>query len=110
MCSEDKKESELDDDPKILANVASKDYIPVVMIFMIVLTGIIVFIAASSVFDSAGFYDVKCPYCSSKKVKLIDLDISNQSLSISGSFDVYSCEECGKNFYFDKESAEPIKI
>ncbi|MDI6723184.1 MAG: hypothetical protein QMD61_00905 [Methanobacterium sp.] len=104
-----KKSSELGKEPKRLENLTSKNYIPIIMIFMMVLVGIVVFSAASSVFDPAGFYDVKCPYCSSENVKMIDSDISNQSLSISNSFDVYLCEKCKKEFYYDKESEETIK-
>lgn len=40
---------------------------------------------------------------------MIDSDISNQSLSISNSFDVYLCEKCKKEFYYDKEGEETIK-
>ncbi len=105
-----KKASMSGKEPEKLAKLTSKQYITLTMIFMLVLVGILVFVATSSVFGPAEFYDVKCPYCHFDEVKLIDLDITNQSISISKSFDVYLCEKCGKQFYYDKEMGEAIGL
>jgi len=104
-----KKESQLGNEPKRLKSITSRNYIPLIMIFMIVLAGVLIFMAASSVFDPASLYDVKCPYCGSQNVKLIDSDVMDESLSFSRSFDVYACLNCKKQFYYDKEGSESIK-
>ncbi len=103
------KESKLGNEPKRLKYITSKNYIPILMIFLVIFVGVIVFIAASSVFDPANFYDVKCPYCGSENVKLVDSDVTNEYLSSSGPLDVYICLNCKKQFYYDKEGSQSIK-
>jgi len=74
---------------KKLAKVTYNIYIALIMVFMPVLAGILIFVAASSIFDPAELYDVKCPNCNSQNVKFINEHITNQSISPSGLFYVY---------------------